>query len=166
MDQKQWAQAKDYAEAAAQTWASWAMAAVRCHEGLENWEQAELWTQRQTERYASASWANWYLFCKRTGHGNLKAAQTWTEDYLAASELCPDLANPEMAAYFYWMSGSLKKAIDHFNKIYTSNPSPGTGVELMLIADELGEKARATRSLRSFAPSCETRHPRRSGSAR
>ena len=68
--------------------------AVRCHEGLENWEQAELWTQRQTERYASASWANWYLFCKRTGHGNLKAAQTWTEDYLAASELVPGPGEP------------------------------------------------------------------------
>ena len=55
---------------------------ARCYERLEDWEQAELWTQRQTERYPNASWPYWYLFGKRTGHGDLKTAQKWAEDDL------------------------------------------------------------------------------------
>ncbi len=138
-----WAEAKDYAEASAQTWTSWAMnCAARCYDRLEDWEQAELWTQRQTERYPNASWPYWYLFGKRTGHGDLKTAQKWAEDYLPANETRPDLADQQMAAYFYWLSGSPKKALDLFGKLFAANSLPGTGVNLALIADELGDKAR------------------------
>ena len=81
-------------------------------------------------------------FGKRTGHGDLKTAQKWAEDYLPANETRPDLADQQMAAYFYWLSGSPKKALDLFGKLFAANSLPGTGVNLALIADELGDKAR------------------------
>jgi len=161
MDQKRWAEAKEYAEAAAQTWAGWAMnCAARCHEGLENWDQAELWTQRQTERYPNVCWPNWYLFCKRTGHGDLRSAQKWTEDYLAASEKRPDMANQDMAACFYWMNGAPKKALDLLGKSFAANASPATGVHLALIADELGEKARRDAVLEELCTKLRDKAPK------
>ena len=52
MKQKHWAEAKEYADPAAETWACWAMeCASRCHEGLQEWREAELWVQRQAEGY-------------------------------------------------------------------------------------------------------------------
>ena len=47
MGLKQWDKAKPYAEAAAQTWAGWAMdCAARCAEGEKDWERAESWYSR------------------------------------------------------------------------------------------------------------------------
>jgi tetratricopeptide (TPR) repeat protein len=63
-----------YANDAAETWAEWAMScAVRCHEGLRDWKNAELWVQRISERY-EASADNWMMWCLRSGHGDLESA--------------------------------------------------------------------------------------------
>ena len=55
-----------------------------CHEGLKEWEQAELWQRRMTERYPNSSLFYWYCFCKRTGHGDTEAAREYVEQSLAA----------------------------------------------------------------------------------
>ncbi len=74
MGLKQWDKAKPYAEDAAATWAGWAMnCAAKCAEGEQDWQRAEAWYSRETERYPDSSWAVWYFFCKRTGQGNLEA---------------------------------------------------------------------------------------------
>ena len=86
MGLKQWDKARPYAEAAAATWARWAMScAARCAEGEQDWERAEAWYSRETERYPDDSWAVWYFFCKRTGHGNLEAARAFVEQYVTRS---------------------------------------------------------------------------------
>ena len=52
MKRGRFADAKKYAEAAAETWAGWAMiCASECNEGLKDWERAELWIRRTAERY-------------------------------------------------------------------------------------------------------------------
>ena len=85
MSRGQFAEAKPYAEAAAQTWAGWAMlCAANCAEGLGDLDEAELWIRRNTERYPNISWSDWYLFCKRTDHGDVEAARAWTAAYLTA----------------------------------------------------------------------------------
>ena len=40
----------------------------------------------------TATWPNWYLFCKRTGHGDVEAARAFAEEYVAAVADRPDLA--------------------------------------------------------------------------
>ena len=80
MKQKKWNEARPYAEAAAQTWAGWAMlCAASCAEAMEDWEAAETWYRRTSERYPTNNRATWYEFCKRTSHGNLAAAKKWAE---------------------------------------------------------------------------------------
>lgn len=42
MGRKEWDKARPYADAAAQTYAGWAMlCAAECYEGLEDWDKAE-----------------------------------------------------------------------------------------------------------------------------
>jgi tetratricopeptide (TPR) repeat protein len=66
--------ALSYAEAAAETWAEWAMqCASQCNEDLENWDRAEMWIRRASERYPAGA-RNWMNWCQRTGKGDLKAA--------------------------------------------------------------------------------------------
>ncbi len=72
MKEGRWQEAKPYAEAASATWAAFGMeCASACAEGLKEWDEAELWMRRLSERYPNRGWARWYVFCKRTGHGNL-----------------------------------------------------------------------------------------------
>ena len=141
MEQKRWKEARPYADAAAETWAEWAMeCAARCAVGMEDWDRAETLTREATVRYAPSAWTGWYRFCKKSGHGDVKAAQAWTEAYLAATYSRRDLAPPLVAAYFYWSTGSLKKARDSFAKAIEANPSETMGIAHMaLVADQLGD---------------------------
>jgi tetratricopeptide (TPR) repeat protein len=82
MSRKEWDKAVPYAEAAAQSWASWAMeCAVQCYEGQTDFRRAELWARRRAERYPAAA-ADWFQWCLRTGHGDVRAAARRTADSL------------------------------------------------------------------------------------
>ncbi len=49
MKEKKWKEALPYSLKAASSWALWAMeCAQRCYEGLEDWDNAELWARRAT----------------------------------------------------------------------------------------------------------------------
>ena len=140
MGLKDWARAKAYADAAAETWAGWAMTcAAEANEGAGEWERAEMWARRTSERYPNGSWPDWYLFCKRTGRGDLEAARAWTGEYVASVEGRPDLATPENVAYFYWSSGSLEMARDYLGKLSAATPSAPVGIHLAVVCDELGD---------------------------
>jgi hypothetical protein len=86
MSNGRYAEAWPYAEAAAQTWAGWAMTcAQNCAEGLKNWEAAEGYARASAEGYPGSMWSVWFVFCERTGHGDIAAARAWTK------EVCADL---------------------------------------------------------------------------
>ncbi len=137
MGLKQWAKAKPYADAAAQTWAQWAMdCAGRCAEGQEDWVQAELWYSRVAERYPDFDWAGWYLFCKRTGRGKLEAAREFAEQYITANANRPEKLLPEYAGCFYWLDGRPKQAKEAFDKGYKVGKSMSAGLCAAIIADD------------------------------
>jgi tetratricopeptide (TPR) repeat protein len=151
MGLRQWDKAWPYAEAAAETWAQWAMqCAARCAEGKKDWKQAELWLRRVTERYPDTSWAMWLQFCKRTGHGDAESARGFTEHYLHSIGDRPDIAAPWAIGYFYWVSGDLKQAMSYFRKAYDANPAIQNAVNLILIADELGDAAALDEWIQTF----------------
>ncbi|HWE37970.1 MAG TPA: hypothetical protein VG406_15475 [Isosphaeraceae bacterium] len=161
MSRGQFAEAKPYAEAAAQTWAGWAMTcAAHCAEGSGDLDQAELWTQRTTERYPTTSWTNWYSFCKRTGHGDLKAARAWTDAYVASVAGRPDLADPETVGYYYWSVGSPKEAHDALTRAFDVKPTAPVGINLAVLADELGDKARRDSALAKVCDELKDQAPK------
>ena len=55
-----------YTEAAAQSWAGWAMTtAADCQTALGHWDEAEQWHMRVAERYDDP--ITWYFWCQRPG---------------------------------------------------------------------------------------------------
>ena len=161
MSRGRFAEAKPYAEAAAETWAGWAMTcAAKCDEGLDDWERAELWTRRTTERYPGSSWSDWYLFCKRTGHGDVEAARAFADAYLAAVEDRPDLPEPKQLGFFFWSAGKTKKALEYLEKAYAESPAFVEGIALILLADELGDAPRRGKMLDDFCNRFAAKWPR------
>ncbi len=151
MDRGRFAEAKPYAETAAETWANWAMqCAARCNEGLKDWERAELWTRRTTERYPDTSWPLWYLFCKRTGRGDLAAATDFAREFVATAADRPELVAPTSAGLFLWSIGLPRQAMPYLIAADTAAPAPLEMFCVALIADELGDKALRDRSFQQY----------------
>lgn len=152
MSVNRWAEAKPYAEAAAKTSADWAMeCASQCEEGLHDWERAELWMRRKSERDVGSSWPDWYLFCLRTGHGNIEMARAFAERYLATLAERPDLLHPGPPGFFAWSTGEVKPALDLLDRAYELQPGVVYGIARILVADELGDKARRDGLIGEFA---------------
>ncbi len=137
-----WDEAWPYAEAAAVSGAQWALVcAARCTEGRKDWSAAERYTRQITENNPGGGWAAWYLFCKRTGHGDAAAAGAFADRVLAKSGDGPSVTSPAAIGYFYWLRGEPKKAVPYFHRAYEAAPSHTTCTPLILIADELGDAA-------------------------
>ncbi len=91
-----------YAEAAAKTWAGWAMTcAQNCAEGLRNWEAAAGYARANSERYPGSGWGIWIGFCERTGHGDLAAARAWTKELTSGLLENPSVLTDDLAVIAY-----------------------------------------------------------------
>jgi len=133
----QWKKAQPYAEAAAQTWARWAMlCASECAEGIGDWTKAEQWMQRIAERYPDAQ-MDYFLWCKRTGHGDVQKAQEVAEQ---AIEALGSRATPQdwiRIGCVHFLAHHREAALTAFLE---ASRSPQIGVEhflLALVADDL-----------------------------
>jgi hypothetical protein len=139
----QWEEAQPYAEAAAQSWAEWAMlCAVDCYEGMEEWEQAEAWVRRVSERYPNPSWAKWFLWCHRTGHGDLDAARRWVERLAGAMGEGPGEDGNELLGYIHLLCGEPKQALEDFKNgevAFEEGYDGPAAIIKALLADQLGD---------------------------
>jgi tetratricopeptide (TPR) repeat protein len=143
MEQGQWANAKEYAEAAGESFAAFGMScAQRCAEGMKDWPRAEQWAQRQSERYPEQADTlfRWYLFCMKTGRGNLRAARQYTEQLLQERGGLESL-HPDFRANYAWLNGDLKAACGLFRESYRRSPNFGSCLSVMATADRLGDRA-------------------------
>ena len=55
--------------------------AAVCYEARKEYDEAHLWWQRLSEFYGGESRFEWYLFCRRTGHGDVAAALQMARKY-------------------------------------------------------------------------------------
>jgi tetratricopeptide (TPR) repeat protein len=164
MDHGQWAEAKPYAEAAAESWAQWAMLCVaRCYEGLKEWDQAEQWILRMDERYPSAIGTDWYRFCKRTGHGDLQTARASTEARFDGIRGRMDLPTARSLGYFSWSIGSLERAREGFTAAAAIDPRDSSFLlKLALLADEQGKTDERNQKLDTLATKHQGQAPQMS----
>jgi tetratricopeptide (TPR) repeat protein len=142
MDQGQWAKAKEYAEAAGESFAAMGMScAQRCAEGMKDWPRAEQWARRQTERYPGQAETlfRWYLFCAKTGRGNLRAARQYTQQLLQERG-CLESLHPDFRANYAWLNGDLEAAAELFRESYRRSPNVGSCLSVMATADRLGDR--------------------------
>jgi tetratricopeptide (TPR) repeat protein len=134
MRQKQWQKAKPFADAAAATGADWAMqCASECYEGLGRWDESELWIRRSTERYEN-SYARWFMWCKRTGHGDLAAAtKVVTDRFQDVSQIAAPVDLQQMG-FFYDLTGKSEQAMWAFKAWHKAEPNGDVSTLMLLLA--------------------------------
>lgn len=161
MRQKRWADARPYAEAAAESWAPWAVTcAARCAEGMEDWPRAESWLRRGSEHNPRAC-ADWYRFCLRTGRGDVKSAQARAQQSVAELEGRRNPVDLKTAAYYYWVTGALRKAQGVLTKLVANDPDEVSAIlHLALIADEMDEPRRRDEMLETIWTKYQGQAPR------
>jgi tetratricopeptide (TPR) repeat protein len=150
MAAKDFERARPYAEAAAETWAAWAMlCAAECYEGLGDWGGAELWVRRTSERYSAQAGA-WFLWCHRTGRGNARAAAELVAQHLAAlgERLAPE--DRALAGTYHLLAGEPGKAPEQFEALYTSRRDDVAALLAALTYDRLSKPEGRDRLLQEF----------------
>lgn len=79
-------QALPYAEQAARTYSGDGIDLLaQCHEALRTWDRAEAVLKAGAERYPGT--VGWYAFCRRTGKGDARAAETQLLEVLESGQL-------------------------------------------------------------------------------
>jgi len=158
MDQGRPAEAKEYAETAAETWAAWAMLrAAEVNEELKDWEGAELWYRRTSERYPNTSPGSWYRFCLRTGRGDLDEARAFVESMATGPNAI--VSDFMFNGYFYVSIKEPRRALASFEEAYRAERLLYNGLQAMLAADELGDKTRRDEILTELCAEFESAEP-------
>lgn len=89
------------------------------------------------DQHSNTSWANWHLFCKRTGHGNVEAASAYVKAYLAAVGDQPDFAANGYVGMFQRLNGETRQAITALTKSYETSHA-GWIALMLLMAPQIG----------------------------
>ncbi len=150
MSEAKYDEAWPYAEAAAKTWAAWALiCAANCAEWRADWEAAEGYSQALSQRYPNFWW-KWIMYCKRSGHGNTTSAVAFTEEALKSIGDRPDLVIPSDQAHFRWIIGEYKRASTEFEQIHASQKAPEELFRAVMTADAAGDSARRDTLYKQF----------------
>ena len=147
MRDNHWSRALPYAEEAAKTGTAWALlTAAGCQEGMQNWDAADRCLRSVAVSYVDSP-ADWYFFCRRTGHGDLASARKAARD--AFDQYDPRTADQIMAmAYaraagpYYLLEEEFDKAKRHFEKDFAKTKNPHQGLHLALLADRMKDAAK------------------------
>ena len=143
--------ARPYAEAAAQTWAAWAMfCAADCFAGLGDAEKGETWIRRVSERYDDWRFA-WYFWCLRSGKGDIRAARQLAEQKIRALGDKLSAGDRANLAVFYLTAKRPEKATELFEAGYRQNPAESIALFLISLYDEQGKTQQRDRMIKELA---------------
>jgi tetratricopeptide (TPR) repeat protein len=159
MDRREWKQAAVYAEEAAANFSIPAIrTAARCHEMLENWKRSEEIMQALAERTGSSA-HEWLLWCYRTGHGDVQAADDCARRYFESiSGTASPSALTRIGAY-YLLKQDREKALVVFGKAFDDGHETYTAMHAALIADALGKTEERDRYLKRIAEDAKKGKP-------
>ncbi len=150
MEKKEYRKARPYAELAAQSGAGWAMqSASRCAEDMEDWKAAERWIAMTSARY-QRSWLDWYAWCKRTGHGDVKAAAALVEAQLEVRAPAATGIESTCIGIFLLLEKQPKAARAQFERLIQTDNTTLNGALLALACDAAGDAAARDATLKAI----------------
>jgi tetratricopeptide (TPR) repeat protein len=139
---RDWQTALPFAEAAAESDKIWGLlTAARCHEGLGNWARAEEFVERASQQRESSG-VEWFLWCRRTGLGNVQAAQLHAQQQL--NRLGPELPAEKLeeAGTFYLLIGRVPSAFAAFTNLHQQQKSRvSAALHAALLAGQLSKSS-------------------------
>jgi tetratricopeptide (TPR) repeat protein len=139
MGRKEWREALPFADEAAISYSAWSMiTACRCHEMLGEWEKAEAYIRAVSERYDNSRF-EWMLWCQRTGHGDVEAADTCARNYFESLGTSFHWAIRQQIGLYYLLRKEPNKALVVFSQTFEQSHDPYDALHAALIADALGK---------------------------
>jgi hypothetical protein len=131
--------ARPFAEAAAVSYSEQSLRTLAHYYELKHdWKKAEEIIQAEVERYPSGV-LGWLAWCRRTGHGDAKAAQAAAEHYFSSlGTPAPANVLPQIATY-YQFTGEPQKALALLKRSYEVTKQPLSGLRAAVLADSLDD---------------------------
>lgn len=143
----QWKRAKGFALQYAQTYSAAGLTvATVITEGLAEWEESEEWVRALSTSYPSNQGLHWYLWCRRTGRGDVDAAKRYAEQFLAGNRLT-DRHTAFLAGVFYETNGNLAKALEAYQVALSAAPSYNFSFKVARLARQTGNDRLRTETL-------------------
>jgi tetratricopeptide (TPR) repeat protein len=159
LKRKQFQEAVTYADAAAESYARWAMlTAARCHEMLGEWKKSEQWIRAASERYESEP-LEWLKWCRRTGHGDVRAAAELAHSKFEALGTSLYRTQYRNIGHYYLLTDEGAKAFLLYQRAYEDGHDPFEGFHAAIIADTLGNTAARDQLLQKLS-AVKSRRPR------
>ena len=125
-----------HAKEAAESYSAWGLLVLaECHEAMHDWTDAEAIYKAVGERYSGAV-ADWYDFCRRTGHGDLAAAR---RKFAEVADPTGILVSREAVVYYL-----LEKDPDKVHTVFehlARDGNPVCDLHLALLADQAHDKS-------------------------
>jgi tetratricopeptide (TPR) repeat protein len=167
MQSKQWEVALPYAEAAAQTYAEWAMlCAFECHEALGQLEQAQLWFGRVAQRYPGHT-ERYAAWCRKHGLEAPKSVDQLDGEQLETLAAKMPAEKRFMVGGQLLASGDAQRALRVFQTaledVKDARSRCYNGLFVAVLADELGKSSLRDAALESVAAE---KDPAQAGSQR
>jgi hypothetical protein len=109
------------------------LCAAECFERTGDMASAERWVKRLSECYA-AHGADWFTWCKRTGAGDVAAAQAWGESFAKSWSESNDPGTVAYAARFYLLACDTKKAVRAARVVAEGKHDPFFGLLVAILS--------------------------------
>ena len=133
---KEWEKALPYAKGAAECYSCWGLrCAGECCEGLKQWDEAEKYSRACSERYESSG-LEWYLFCCRTGHGDLDSARKLARSSVEKAAKMADKPDHFNFTTYYLLERQPEKALAEIEQALGKTPGSIDLLWAAVVADQ------------------------------
>lgn len=151
MRRKEWEKARPHVEIAARSYANWALScASDFYEGTGDWTKAELFQRAISERYEHSA-KSWYLWCRRTGRGDLAAARAQMQAELEYLRSFPTVEGRGTASTLLTLEGQPEESFRVLHEGVELGNRPFYCLLAALRADELRQTALRDKFLKQAA---------------
>ena len=143
--------AKPHAELAGQTWSAWGLnTASYVTESLADWKASEEWIREMSTNYPSGSGYHWYLWCRRTGRGDVDSARQLAEAYYQNLSRTSTRDTEIGVGVYHLLESDYPKALDCYKKALAFNPTFSCTAMVALLSRELGDTQTADQTLNAM----------------
>lgn len=117
-----WKKARPYALAAAQTYSERSLdIGSEVMEGLAEWNISEQLAHASASGYPTNEGARWYIWCKRTGRGDVKNAEQLAAQYFTLPQPHPTVETYMLRGLYQVLKGDLNSGRDAFQQALEMN---------------------------------------------
>src|SRR5690606_8320558 len=120
---------------AGSTYSGWGLlCASQICESLAHWDESEEWIQGISQNYPTYSGYYWYFWCRRTGRGNLDAAEQLAQRFFATFRPPqPTRDNHLLRGTYALLEEDYQDARRHFERANEMTPEGSASCTFMLL---------------------------------